>query len=260
MGTVANLVRHRRLFALMVRQDIKVEYGKYRLGILWTVGEPLLMTLLMFVVFTYVLDRSSGLDPFIIYLMTGILPFQWLTGAIGGGPGIFDKYGGMLTFSKLPIMTWPLRVIMFGFVELLMSIPVLVLLMLITGTSLTWGVTLLPIAILAQTLLGLGFLTLGASVGVTMPDAKKFTALLTRMLFWGSPILWFGADRFGDFGKFLYLNPFYGILDLYRAAIWPDDVLTEPLNYLTSAVVIIALFAGGLVSLNRRTREIRQLG
>ena len=259
MGTITTLIQRRRLLTLMARQDLKTKYDKFRIGFVWSLLEPLLMAGMMFVVFTYLFDRSGGLDPFIVYLLTGLLPFQWLTSSIGGGPTTFRKYGTLLTFSKLPIITWPLRSVMVGFIEMVTSLPIIVILMLLLGTSFTWGVLLIPVGLVAQLFLCLGLAMIFASVGATLPDAQKLTGLLTRMLFWGSPILWYGKD-FGALQDFLYLNPFYGILDMYRASIWPEDVLSSPQNYIVTAVVITVIFAGGLVSLKTRTREIRELG
>lgn len=259
MGTLTTLVKRRRLLALMARQDLKIRYDKFRFGLLWSVLEPLLMAAMMYVVFTYVIDRGGGLDPFIVYLMTGLLPFQWLSSSIGQGPATFRKYGTLLTFSKIPVVTWPLRSVIVGFAEMIASLPVLIILMVALGTPLTSGIVLVPVGFVAQVLLCLGLAMVFASIGATLPDAQKLTGLLVRAFFWGSPILWFGKD-FGELQKYLYLNPFYGILDMYRAAIWPEEVLSTPQNYLLSGSVILVIFVGGLVAINARTREIRQLG
>ena len=50
--------------------------------------------------------------------------------------------------------------------------------------------------------------------------------------------------------KWLYLNPFHGILDFYRAAVWPD-VLTSWVNYALSFGVILVIFIAGIVMLGK---------
>lgn len=262
VGTIKVLVERRRFLALMARQDLKSEYGKYRFGLLWTLGEPLLMSLLMYVVFVFIFQTTRGiaLDPFIVYLVTGMIPFAWLTRSISSSPRTFRKYGTLLSFSKLPIIVWPLRSVSVGLIEFLLSMPVVVILTVGLGSRFTWGVVLVPVGIAAQALLCLGLAMLGASIGATFSDAQKMTGLIVRMLFWGSPILWFGGDKFGKLQDFLYLNPFYGVLDMYRASIWPTEILTNPMNYLVSGTVILIIFSGGLVLMKTRTREIKRLG
>lgn len=262
MSTLKTLAERRKLLSLMTRQDMKTAYGQYKFGILWTLGEPLMMSVLMFVVFKFILggDRGIGLDPFIIYLATGMLPFAWLSSSIIKGPRTFRRYGSMLTFSKLPIVIWPLRSVTVGMVELILSIPVIVTLTLAFGARPTWGVLLVPIGLFWQFLLCLGLATLGASLAVTLPDVEKFSALLIRIFFWSSPILWSQRNFPEWIQPWLYLNPFHGVLDMYRAAIWPDDVLAEPSAYLMSGTVILLLLAGGLFNLRRRITAIRRLG
>lgn len=260
-GVVAELLRHRRLLFLMARQDMKNEYGKYRFGILWTLGEPLLMAVLMYTVFTFLFQTTRGiaLDPFIVYLVTGMVPFAWLSSSISKGPRTFRKYGSFLTFSRLPVMFWPLRSVQVGFLEVLLSIPVVVILTVALGAFFSWGVIFVPIGFVAQWFLCLGLAMIFSALGTTFPDTQKLTGLLVRILFWSSPILWQAKD-FGPVEDFLYLNPFHGVLDMYRAAIWPDEVLNEPINYLISSAVIVVIFATGMIMMKTRAKEIRRLG
>ena len=44
---IARLPSRRRTISLMVRQDLKFLYRRYRLGFIWTLGEPFLLAVLM---------------------------------------------------------------------------------------------------------------------------------------------------------------------------------------------------------------------
>ncbi|MCB0917996.1 MAG: ABC transporter permease [Actinobacteria bacterium] len=261
MSTLTELARRRGLLGLMVRQDMKTEYGKYQFGILWTLAEPLLVSVLMFVVFHFIFQTTRGIEvqPFIVYLATGMIPFAWLSKSIGSGPKTFRRYGTMLTFSNLPMVTWPLRTVIQGLAEVLTSIPIIILLTVAFGAWFSWGVILVPIGLVAQVFLCLGLAMIFASLGAIFPDTEKLTVMLTRIFFWGSPILWQTKD-FGALQDYLYINPFQGILDMYRAAIWPDEVLTDPVNYLVSGISITVIFAAGLLMMKTRTRQIQELG
>jgi ABC-2 type transport system permease protein len=256
------LLARRQLLALMVRQNMKQRYGKYRFGLLWTLGEPLLMAILMFIVFTFILGRgqSIGLEPFIVYLITGLLPFAWLSTAIGQGPGTFRRNGPLITFSKLPTYIWPMRSVAVGFVELVLSIPVAILLIVAFDAPVTWAFVLLPIGFIAQFFLCLGFATLFASLAVNLPDVEQISGLVVRIFFWTSPILWFQREFPEWLSTLIYLNPFYGILDFYRVGMWPDQVLGQPRDYLMSGSVIVMILAAGLIGMRAKTAHIRRLG
>jgi ABC-2 type transport system permease protein len=260
-GMLRVLIRHRRLLLLMGRQDLKNRYGRYQFGILWTIAEPLLMALLLYGVLTFVLRSTRGItvDPFVVYLVTGVVPFSWLSSTINQSPTTFRRYGTYLTFSQVPDLIWPMRRVLVGFLEVLLSIPVVVILMVGFGRFFTWGVILVPVGFVAQWFLCLGLAMVFSALGATFPDTQRMTGLLVRALFWTSPILWQVRD-FGSLQKLLYLNPFHGVLDMYRAAIWPEEVLSSPINYAITAAVIAVIFLVGLGMMRSRMKTIRRLG
>ena len=88
-------------------------------------------------------------------------------------------------------------------------------------------------------------------------DNDLFT-VVSRVLFWTSPILWNGKDFPEPIQAWLYLNPFHFVLDLYRATIWPEALPTFR-DAMISIVVIAAIFITGSVLLKLRVNEVRRL-
>ena len=261
MSEILVLLRHWRLMVLMARQDLKSSFQNYKLGMVWALAEPFAMAILIWLVFSFIragrADRI-GLDPFVIYIVTGFLPFQWLVRSMNKGPKVFKKYGPMLMSSPLPVWIWPLRVVNAGAAEFFVSIPVIFALMLLFGAPFTWGLALLPVAILLQYVLALGAAMLGAALGIRLPDVSYIFSVLARMLFWTSPILW-TSKNFPDFiAPWLYLNPFHIVLDLYRATIWPES-LPSLRDALLSLTVIAVIFISGSILLKLRVAEARRL-
>jgi ABC-type polysaccharide/polyol phosphate export permease len=155
-------------------------------------------------------------------------------------------------------VTWPLRITLVGMVEFITSIPIILMFVFVAGATLTWGTALFPVAILLQFLLCLGFAMFEAGLALRWPDIEVFSSILTRAFFWGSPILWSQKNFPEWLVPWLYLNPFHGVLDLYRACVWPE-LLTSWTNYALSFGVIAMLFVLGLVMLYGRGLTIRRL-
>ncbi len=260
VSDVRRLVSTRRTLALMVRQDLKQSYRRYRLGFVWTLGEPFLLALLMWVVFTFIFagGRGIGLQPFIVFLITGIYPFTWLSQTIRKSPRAFVRFGDVLQTSPLPVAIWPLRIVLVGFVEFLTSLPIILAFIVFAGASLTWGTALFPVAILLQLILCAGFAMFEAGLALRWPDIEVFSSIMTRALFWGSPILWSQKNFPEWLQKWLYLNPFHGILDFYRASVWPE-VLTSWVNYALSFGVTFAIFIAGVVMLYGKGAQLRRM-
>lgn len=260
LSDIAALRSTRRTMGLMVRQDLKQLYRRYRLGFVWTLGEPFLLAVLMWVVFTFVFagGRGIALQPFIVFLITGIYPFTWLSQTIRKSPRAFMRYGDVLQTSPLPVVTWPLRSVLVGMVEFLTSLPIILVFIFLSGAGLTWGTVLFPVGIVIQLVLCAGLAMFEAGLALRWPDIEVFSSLITRALFWGSPIIW-SQKHFPEWlQKWLYVNPFHGILDLYRAAVWPD-VLTAPINYVISFGVVAAIFIAGLIMVYGKGTNLRRM-
>ena len=45
---------------------------------MWSVLDPLLMSLIYWFVFTQVFDKGVGEQPYIVFLLTALLPWVWL--------------------------------------------------------------------------------------------------------------------------------------------------------------------------------------
>ena len=261
MSDILLLIRRWRLLLLMARQDLKSSFQNYKLGIVWAIAEPFALAILIWIVFSFIRAGRAdaiGLDPFVIYIVTGLLPFQWFVQTMNKGPKVFKRYGPMLMSSPLPVWIWPLRVVNAGAAEFFLSIPVIVALMILFGASVSWGVVLLPVAIFLQFVLGSGTAMLGTALGIRLPDVGYLFSVTSRMLFWTSPILW-TSKNFPDWVQpWLYLNPFHIVLDLYRATVWPES-LPSLRDGLLSLSVIIVIFILGSVLLKLRVAEARRL-
>ena len=256
---IARLPSRRRTIGIMVRQDLKFLYRRYRLGFIWTLGEPFLLAVLMWAVFSFIFagGRGIGLEPFIVFLITGIYPFTWLSQTIRRSPRSFRRFGDVLQNSPLPPATWPLRIVLVGMFEFVLSIPIILAFIVLGGASLTWGTVLFPVAMVLQFLLCLGFALFEAGLALRWPDIEVFSSILTRAFFWGSPILW-SQKNFPEWMKpWLYINPFHGVLDFYRASVWPEVLQPWP-NYALSFGVILVILAMGLWMVHGSGLDLRR--
>src|SRR5665647_3105818 len=80
--TQAVMAKRNVLWTLVIR-DLRVRYSRSVLGYVWTILDPLLMSLIYFVVFVYIFKKTAlGHDPYFLFLVAGLLPWQWFSGAI----------------------------------------------------------------------------------------------------------------------------------------------------------------------------------
>jgi ABC-2 type transport system permease protein len=221
------IVARRDILRLLVGRDLKIKYADSKLGYLWSVLDPLLMSGVYWFVFTQIFTRGVGREPYLLFLLCGMLPWNWANGVIRDSARALTADAKLVRSSNLSREVWILRVVGSKLMEFLFSLPVLLLFALIYMRAPSWYILAWPLAMLIQTvfLVGIG-LTL-APLAVLYTDVRRLLRVVLRVLFYLSPIIYGVRDlqessKVPDWVATVYLlNPLAGVFDLYRAAFFP---------------------------------------
>lgn len=251
-ATWSPLQRYRRSLWLLTSRDLKVRYTTSALGYLWSVIDPLLMAGIYFFVFVLVFHRSvPGQSPYIVFLVSGLLPWTWFNGAISDSTRAFSSEGKLIRSTTIPRTIWIGRIVLAKGIEFLLSIPVLVVFALLTGAPVHWEAVLWIPAIILQAALTFGLGLIIAPLVVFFRDLERAVKLILRLLFYASPII-YGLNDLAKLHLTFWgaFNPLSGIIGLYRSAFFPQD-----LNWFDVAVsaVLTALIVVVGILVYRRT-------
>nr|WP_317451145.1 ABC transporter permease [Microcella alkalica] len=245
---------YRQTLWLLTGRDLRVRYSTSFLGYLWSVLDPLVMALIYWFVFTQIVDRSIGEAPYIVFLLAGLLPWTWFNGAIGDSTRAFIKDAKLVRSTRLPRSVWVARIVLSKGVEFVLAIPVVVAFAIVFGAELTWGVLWLPVAIALQATLTLGLGLVIAPLVVFFRDLERAVKLVLRFLFYASPIIYGLSDLPAGLDTWMAFNPLAGIISLYRAAFFPDQV--EALPVIIAAVMSLAALGLGILVFRRMVRAV----
>ena len=232
---------------LLTRRDLKVRYSTSLLGYLWSVLDPLLMSLIYWFVFTQVFSRTVGEQPYIVFLLTALLPWMWINGVVTDSTRAFLRDVKLVRSISLPRWIWVGRIVASKGIEFLLSLPVLAMFVIATGASVSWELVFFPLAVALLALLGLGLGLIIAPLVVFFRDLERAAKLLLRVLFYASPII-YGASDLPEFAQPLaWLNPLSGIFGLFRAGFFPGQldwalVLASAVETLLLLVIGFAVF------------------
>ncbi|MDQ1599411.1 MAG: type transport system permease protein [Actinomycetota bacterium] len=248
---IGTLWDKRRILSLLVSRDLKVKYADSVLGYLWSVLEPLAMAGVYWFVFTKLMTRQVGADPYIVFLLCGMLPWQWASASLRSSMKALSKDSKLVKSTNLPREIWVLRTVGSKFVEFLYAIPVLAFFALVSRAELSWWVVFVPLAVLIQTILLTGAGLMLAPLAVLYGDVERLMRIVLRLLFYFSPIIYGLSDvtsghrDLGVLAKFYILNPFAGIIELYRAAFFPGEWAGWS-AVAVSAVISVAMLVVGI--------------
>ena len=245
--------RYRHSLWLLTSRDLKVRYSTSFLGYFWSILDPLVMATIYWFVFTQVFNRGVGHDPYILFLLTGLLPWMWFTGAVSDTTRAFLKESKLIRSTKIPRTIWVLRLVLSKGIEFLASIPVIAVFAIFTGATLHWEVVYSLLAILLQTMLiaGIGFIV--APLVVFFRDLERAVKLTLRFMFYASPII-YSLQDLGDLETLGAFNPLSGIFSLYRASFFPQDL--DWFAVVISAAISVVLLAIGILVFRRNERAV----
>lgn len=248
---------------LLSARDLKVRYATSMLGYLWSILDPLVMSLIYLLVFTFFFKKDVGADPYIVFLIAGLLPWVWFNTSVSDFTRAFRKDAKLVRSTAIPRSIWINRIVLSKGIEFLFSLPVLALFVIVnlaveTDPAKTahvgWGLLLLPVAIVLQAALLVGLGMLVAPLCVMFSDLERTTALILRALFYATPVIYSVQNLPEPFQAVLSFNPLTGIFMLYRAAFFPELVQLVPV--LMSAGMCAALLALGLWTFRTLERPV----
>lgn len=244
--------RYLRSLWLLTTRDLKVRYSTSFLGYFWSVLEPLVMAGIYWFVFTQIIRRDVGTEPYIVFLLCGLLPWMWFNGALSDATRAFTREAKLIRSTTIPRTIWVARLVLSKGIEFVFSIPVLAVFAIATGAVLHWQAVLFLPAILLQCALTLGIGLIIAPLVVFFRDLERAVRLILRFLFYASPIVYglqdlrhLGLDMLASF------NPLAGVISLYRAAFFPEqlDWIAVAISAGMSAVLLtvgVLMFRGSI--------------
>ena len=254
VGAPGSVRRSLHSLWLLSARDLRVRYSTSALGYLWSVLDPLVMSGIYWFVFTQVFHRSVGEEPYIVFLITALLPWVWFNSAVTDFTRAFKKDARLVRSTSIPRTIWVTRIVLSKGIEFLFSLPVLVLFAVFGGAQVSWGLLLFPVAVLLQSTLLVGLGLIVAPLCVMFGDLERTTRLVLRALFYASPIIYGVGNLPGVFADLAAFNPLAGIITLYRVGFFPDQ--WDALTVVVGATLSLGILAIGVAVFPRLERPV----
>lgn len=248
---VEAVATRRRVLWTLVERDLRVRYSQSALGYLWTVLDPLLMSLIYFVVFALIFKRTAaGYTPYFLFLLTGLLSWQWFSGSLTDTSRALLMESRLVRSTKLPRELWVVRVVVAKTIEYILALPVLIFFVVFYvahhDVHLNDRLVLFPLGVALEFVLLIGLGLLLAPVTVLVTDTQRIIRIVLRVMFYLTPILYAKHMIPQPWEKIMWLNPMNGVLELLRAGFFKESV-NWPAVGVGLVVSLLVLVAGQAV-------------
>ena len=253
MTSLSELSDSRELLVNLTLRELRSKYKRSVLGWTWSLLNPLATMLIFTVVFRFFLKVQippgdpSGLDVFALWLLCGLLPWNFVANGMTGSMGSLLNHSSLIKKVYFPrealvgasVASWTF--------SLLIELAVLaVALVAVWNFVLPWlPVVVLVVALQTVFVLGVGLML--SVLNVYFRDVQHFVGILLQLWFYATPIVYplslvpESAELLGREVpvRFLYgLNPMVRFVEVYRDLLY--DLRLPSLGDVVFLVVVSA--------------------
>ena len=169
---VGTLWDYRDLVRNLVAKDIKVRYIDAALGFAWALVNPLIITLMYLVIFTYIFP--SGISHYPLYLVTGILHWMFFSQIITQSPELLVANASLIKKIYFPRILIPISNLLVNLVLWLFAFSVYLGFFPLLGGRFTLALLIYPAYFLLFVLFtfGIGLILSMSSSGISSTSLK----------------------------------------------------------------------------------------
>jgi ABC-type polysaccharide/polyol phosphate export permease len=246
------LWRYRQLLISMVRRELRIRYKNSIFGFMWSFINPLITVLVMTFVFKYVYQNTQ--PNWSAYVLSAYLPYTFFQMALMDSSQSVIASLPLIKKIYFPREILPLAYVFANFIHLVLAMCMffcyLAVIYILDPRSLPFQATTLylPIVMLFNLFLVIGFSLLISALNVFYEDVKYLVGIVTYMLFFMCPIM-YGIEsvyyRFTDMnshGRYFYalymLNPIATMIAAYRRCLlapqpYVKHIAADPVRHIT---------------------------
>lgn len=221
---IKKLYKNRYLIRSMAVRDLRSRYVGSLFGFFWAVVNPLAQVAIYGIVFGLFFkskpDPIYGTDSYLLYLLCGLIPWQFFNETVGASSGVILSNSNLVKkavgFSSeiLPIIT-----VTTGIINHLIGVGLLLLVTILFTAKLTLMTPLIFLYLFFISIFAVGISWILSSVNVYIRDVQQIVGVALMGLFFFTPIFYSPDIVPAKVLLLLKLNPMYHMVEGYRYAV-----------------------------------------
>jgi lipopolysaccharide transport system permease protein len=245
-GSIAELWQYRELFWFLVWRDITVRYKQTVFGIAWALIQPLAGMMVLTQVFGRLIGGADLAVPYAVFAYSGLVPWMYFASTLNQAGNSLVLNSRLITKVYFPRVLLPASSATSGLLDFLISSLFLVILLAYYRIHVTWAVLLYPVLVISLWLFTVGVAMGLAAANVRYRDVKHAIPFVVQLGLFVTPVVYPISLMSHRLRLASMLNPLAGILEAFRACLFPQHA--ADLKLILSAFVVGALvfIASGL--------------
>src|SRR5665647_842051 len=253
--------QNRALLSELVRTDFKLRYQGSALGYAWSLLRPLLLFLILYIVFVKFLKIGEGVPHYPIYLLLGIVIWNFFNEMTVQSLGSIDGRGDLIRKIRIPRWIIVFSSSISALINLGISLLVVAVFMVFNHVDLYKTIILLPLILLEVYAFALGLSLFLSAAFVKFRDVSYIWEVILQAGFYLTPIL-YPLSRITNltFQKLLLINPMAQTIQDARYAVVTHQTQTIYSVFqggyyaLIPFVIVVFVLVGGLVYFRKESK------
>lgn len=257
--------QNRALLSELVRTDFKLRYQGSVLGYGWSLLRPLLLFVILYVVFVQFLKIGAGIPNFPIYLLLGIVIWNFFTEMTQQSLGSIVTRGDLIRKIRIPRWIIVLSSSISALINFALNLLVVGVFMVINQVDVRASILLLPIILIEIYLFALGVSLFLSALFVKFRDIGYIWEVILQAGFYITPILYpLSLVTNETLQKLIMLNPMAQIIQDARYLAVTDETITawkvfEGGYYLLiPQVIVILVLIGGVLYFRKHSKNFAE--
>lgn len=250
------LFRFRYFWAYLARSDLISRFRRSKMGMLWMVLSPLLLTLIMAFVFGTVFRQP--MREYAPYILAGTVSWEFISSSMVGNGMTFIINETYIRQFNHPVTIYTLKATVVSSINFLIgSIGLAIWSLFIHPMNTVMGLMTLPLTVLLFFLLGWGLSTIASFLNVKYRDYPQIMALLMQVVWYMSPVF-FQESMFLNnviLRTWFHINPITHLLYLMRKPFLYGQ-MPSPFDY---GVAVLAIALVGLIAVWMNRKNSRRV-
>jgi lipopolysaccharide transport system permease protein len=241
----------------LVVKEIRIRYMGAWLGFAWSLANPLLTTLVYYVVFTFIMP--TGQPRYALYIVAGVVHWGLLTQLVGRSGDWFIDNSALLRKMRFPHLLIPLANFLAGLSFWLVALVIFFALFPLLQGHWHPALLLYPVYLLLFVAM-IGGLCLVMSVAqVFFRDTKHLADVTLGILFWMTPIVYRIDGVPAEVAQVIRWNPVVPFFNCFHAMLYDGAWPTTSDTLLSLGWAAVSLTAGLLCYRAQRDRLVERL-
>ncbi len=222
------------LLWLLTKKEVTLKYKRTFLGILWSLLNPILLAIVLFVAFKVFM--KIRMENYTFFFLSALFPWNWFSASVTMSTGTLIGNISLIKRIRFPRYFLVLSTILGQFVNFVFALPILVGLSYFYGggPGVNWLITF-PMLIVIQFIATIGICLVISMVNAYFRDMEYLVGVVISLLFWMTPIVYPLKMVPEAYRFYLAINPL-----TYLITAWRDLFMSNHIDWVNVGISFVS--------------------